>query len=559
MKRTNTIITLLLLCSAFCQPAFSQNPGFDMRQVVCGLSHPWEVTYGPDNFLWVTESRSYQVNRINPVTGAQQVLADLSSKRDFPVTQDPWPQGGLMGMALHPQLLTDKPYVYLAYVHHFDSCAANKGGCFFKTKVVRYTYNATAQTLTNEEVLVDTIPGSSDHNGGRMTIGTVAGTPYLFYTVGDQGAGHLGNGDKPHHGQNLNYYEGKILRFNLEPDTDPGTFNRWIPNNNPFNTPNKQSAVYTYGHRNPQGLVFHEGILYEAEHGPYSDDEVNIITVGKNYGFPLVMGFADGNYNGAAAGAGSALPVIPNEQAEAAAIGAAYQDPIGSYFPVDNATVTTIYNNDKNDTPPFDNYYLSWPTAAPSGIDHYHADGIPGWKNSLLMTALKLGRVYRLPLSPNGMSIIGDTIPVFASVDRFRDIAISPDGLKIFVATDSVGQIRGAVPGEALFPTHKGCILEYTFMTSSAGAGPNEASSFAVFPNPADQRLSLDLGRLPTGAFRLEAYNRLGALVLRQDLENQPGAPLHLDVSAWPEGQYVLSVQPEGQAPVMRKVTVLRK
>jgi PQQ-dependent dehydrogenase (s-GDH family) len=558
MKKTNTTSAIVILCWLLFGPAFAQNPGFNLREVACGLNHPWEVTWGPDNHLWVTEARSYQVTRINPVTGVQQVLADLSDMRDFPVTQDPWPQGGLMGLALHPQLLSGQPYVYLAYVHHFDSCAAGNGGCFFKTKVVRYTYNPASFTLSNEEVLVDTVPGSSDHNGGRLAIGTLGGGTYLFYTVGDMGAGHLGNGDRQHNGQNTNFYEGKILRFNLAPDADGGAFDRWIPNTNPFNTFTRQSAVYTYGHRNPQGLVFNNGILYEAEHGPYSDDEVNIISAGKNYGFPLVMGFADGNYDGSAAGAGSGVPVIPSEVAEANALGAAYMEPIGSYFPVDKATVSTIYTNDENDTPPFDNYYLSWPTIAPSGIDYYGSNAIPGWNNSLLVTALKLGRVYRLQLAPDGLSITGDTIPVFASVDRFRDIAISPDGAKIYVATDSVGQIRGNMPGEALFPTHKGCILEYASTTTSVGEA-TDAAAFTLFPNPADRRLNLDLSRLPAGRIRLAVYNRLGALILEQDLDNQYGAPASLDVSAWPEGQYVLSVQTDGQAPAMRKVTVLRK
>lgn len=140
---------------------------------------------------------------------------------------------------------------------------------------------------------------------------------FLFYGVGDMGAGIGGNSERVHHGQDLlEYYEGKILRFNLSPDNDFDDFDAWIPNNNPFNSSDKQSAVWSLGHRNPQGLVFSpDGILYEVEHGPYSDDEINIIERGHNYGFPLIMGFTDGNYDGSRAADGITMPEVGSKQA----------------------------------------------------------------------------------------------------------------------------------------------------------------------------------------------------------------------------------------------------
>ena len=162
--------------------------------------------------------------------------------------------------------------------------------------------------MKNEFVIIDTLPGSSDHNGGRIAIGPVGGTNYLFYSIGDMAAGHLGNRERTHHGQEIDKYEGKILRFNLEPDGDAIAADRWVPNDNPYSAGDAKSAVWTLGHRNPQGLVFGpNGILYEAEHGPYSDDEINIIEPMRNYGHPLITGFADGNYNGSAVGAGSTV------------------------------------------------------------------------------------------------------------------------------------------------------------------------------------------------------------------------------------------------------------
>ena len=136
----------------------------------------------------------------------------------------------------------------------------------------------------------------------------------------------------------MDSYEGKILRFNLEPDADAGTYDKWIPDDNPYNaTLGQQSAVWAMGIRNNQGFAYDTtlNILYGSQHGPYSDDEINIIESGKNYGHPLVIGYADGNYNGSSAGVpnngSSSLAVITDEVAAAAAI-PNYKDPLFSGY-----------------------------------------------------------------------------------------------------------------------------------------------------------------------------------------------------------------------------------
>jgi PQQ-dependent dehydrogenase (s-GDH family) len=436
-------------------------PNFTMRQVKCGMEMPWEITYGPDNAIWATESRGYRVSRINPQTGVSTVLLDLSNNKNFPNYPSVSPQGGLMGLALHPNLLSGKPYVYLAYVYRYDG-GQEPTGYFFKTKVVRYTYNGNAQTLTNEEVMCDTIPGSSDHNGGRMTIANVGGAPYLFYGVGDMGGGQFANANRPNKAQDPTTYEGKILRFNIEPDADPNALDKWIPNdgNNTFGR-----AIYSIGHRNPQGLVAGlNGNLYQSEHGPYSDDELNLINgTGRNFGHPLVVGAADGNYNGAAVGAGTGVPPIVNEATNAANLGANYRNPMKSFFPVANATIRENYTNAVNNTNPVPNYFLSWNSIAPSGIDYYNSTAIPNWQNSILITSLKRRRVYRLQLDAAGTAIVSDTIPLFADFGRFRDVCISPDGTKIYVSCDSEGQTSGPTAGTTIDPPNKGCILEFTY------------------------------------------------------------------------------------------------
>lgn len=534
-------LTRLLCCILLATNAFAQNEPYTMRQLACGLSQPWEIKFAPDGWLWVTEANSYQLSRVDPASGTTELLLDLSAKKDFPNFNQAttWPQGGLQGFAFHPDF-ANNPYVYIGYVHHFDSCASGTGGCFFKTKIVRYNYNMATKVFSNETVINDTIPGSSDHNGGRLVIGpaTASGTNYIFYSVGDMAAGHLGNASRQHRGQRTDVWEGKVLRFNLVADGDAGG-DAWIPNDNPFNATGKQNAVWSLGHRNPQGLAFApDGTLYEAEHGPYSDDEINIIKRANNYGFPLIMGFADGNYDGSKAGAGSGLPLVTSETANKTAIqaGFTYSDPIFSLFPATKAEVTTIFNNDLNNTPPYPNDYLQWPTAAPSGIEYYGATGIPGWKPSLLIANLKLAVVYRLKLSADGQTVVGDTIPYFRGQGRFRDIAISGDGTKIYVAADSVGIIKD-VPGVAGVPINKGCILEFNFATTAVG-NTTAGNTISLYPNPTKGSFTLNL---PAGINEAEVriLNMHGALI--QQLHTR-GNKTNINTTALPAGVYLVNV-----------------
>lgn len=545
MKKWCVFSFFTFLFLSFSPRCHAQGETFGMRQLACGLSQPWEIKFGPDGWLWVTEAHSYQITRVDPATGTTELLVDLSARKNFPNFSQAttWPQGGLQGLAFHPNF-NSNPYVYVAYVYQFNGCLSGTGGCYFRTKIVRYNYDMGTKTLSNEKVVIDTIPGSSDHNGGRLVTGSfAAGMGYLFYSVGDMAAGHLGNGSRPHHGQNPGFYEGKILRFNLTTDGDTGIYDAWIPNDNPFNTPTRQSAVWSLGHRNPQGLVVApDGTLYESEHGPYSDDEINIIRPGYNYGFPLIMGYADGNYDGSRAGAGPGAPAVTSELTNQTAIQQLYpySDPIKSLFAATKAEVTTLYGNDVNNTPPFNNYYLYYPTSAPSGIDYYGADAIPGWKGSLLVANLKLANVYRLKLSANGSTVVGDTIVYFQGLGRFRDIAISPDGSRIYVAADSEGSVRAA-QGIAGVPPNKGCILEFSYVPTgiSQTAGPKD---FRIYPNPASGMVHLEL---PAGLKMAEVavYNMVGERVqTKQVTSRQPD----LSIQGLPPGIYMVALSGEG-------------
>ncbi|HEY0109810.1 MAG TPA: PQQ-dependent sugar dehydrogenase, partial [Fibrella sp.] len=465
------------------------------------LSAPWEVTYGPDNALWVTEAKGYTVSRIDPATGDKMVVLDLRSARNFPRydklpdEQDggkPWPQGGLMGLALHPQFLRGKPYVYLAYVHRYAGAgrsgngnAPNYGGQFFRTRVARYVYDTKTHNLTSAVSLCDTIPGSSDHNSGRLLIAPVEGKPYLFYTVGDMGAGQFDNAGRTNHSQQTSVYEGKVLRFNLEPDADRAAADQWVPNNNPFNSrgqnAGRQNAVWSIGHRNAQGLdyavVGGVGRIYATEHGPFADDEVNIIEKGKNYGHPLVLGYNDNNYNGLAAGVTphtslpgvwhTTYPFIRSESENVRAIGtASYRDPIKSLYPLSADTLRAIFGKTKNDDPK----KPDWPAEAPSSIAVYTSDAIPGWKNSLLIPTLKTGKIIRLQLSADGSRVTGDTMTYFKGPVRYRDIALSPDGTRLYVAVDSSSVTSGPSGEDPKGTAYRGCILEFTYQRTQQPA-----------------------------------------------------------------------------------------
>ncbi|WP_171037911.1 PQQ-dependent sugar dehydrogenase [Dyadobacter luticola] len=468
--------------------ALAQGPGkekFKDRVIAKGLAGPWEIIFGPDEQLWVTESKAYHVVQIDPGSGKKEILLDLSDQKSFPdydALNDsidggkPSPQGGLMGMALHPQLLNGKPFVYLAFVYDFEG-KQRKGdgqdpkdhGFHFKTKIVRCQYDPKARKLKNLQTICENIPGSNDHNGGRLLISQVGGKDYLFYSVGDMGAGQFRNAERKNHAQDISVYEGKILRFNTEPENDKMTPEAWIPADNPFNG-RSRNAVWTLGHRNPQGLaempVNGEKMLISSEHGPFSDDEINVIKRGSNYGHPLVIGYPDGNYNGLCAGVtdkealpgiwNSTYPLIVSEQQNAGLL-KNYVPPIKSFFPTKNselhAYADTIRAGKKSP---------EWPSLAPSGIAAYTSEAIPGWKGSLLITSLKSRKVVRLKLKEGGTQIESET-DYFSKKVRYRDVAVSADGRRIYLVTDSSAVTSGPSAENPKGSEEEGAILEFSY------------------------------------------------------------------------------------------------
>ena len=314
-----------------------------------GLSHPWEILWGPDNFIWMTE-RYGRISRINPATGAVIPLLTVNEVQSNG-------EGGMLGMVLHPAFSAN-PHVFVAYNY-------NSGGSY-REKVVRFTYNGS--TLINPVTIIDNIAAASIHNGCRLLI-----TPdlKLLITTGD-----AADQSDP---QNINSLNGKLLRLNLD-----GT----IPSDNPI----AGNPLWSYGHRNAQGLVLANDILYGSEHGPANDDEINIIEKGRNYGWPDVRGYCN----------------TSGEQSFCSA------------------------NNVKEPI-------MAWtPTIAPCGLDYYNNDQISQWKNSLLLVALKNARLYQMKLDAAHTSIIETNEYFTNKYGRLRDICISPDG-KVYLSSSNGG------------------------------------------------------------------------------------------------------------------------
>jgi PQQ-dependent dehydrogenase (s-GDH family) len=282
-------LVLLSLIATGCTTAIQpQQEAFALRVMATELAHPWEIVVGPDGYLWITERTGHRVTRVNPADGSTQVAVTIeevhvSSPRDSR-------QDGLLGMALHPELLleTGNDYVYVAYTYDLDPGEAVER----RVKIRRYTYDAAGQTLGEPLDLLTDLPGSTDHNSGRLVFGQ---DQKLYYTIGEQGNNQFQRFCLPILAQELptaadisasdwSRYPGKVLRLNLDGS---------IPPDNPT-LAGVQSHVYTYGHRNIQGLVAGPGgQLYGAEHGPKTDDEINLLEAGRNYGWPHVAGYQD--------------------------------------------------------------------------------------------------------------------------------------------------------------------------------------------------------------------------------------------------------------------------
>jgi glucose/arabinose dehydrogenase len=277
-------------------------------------------------------------------------------------------QGGLLDIAIHPNFEKNK-FIYLSYA---SEDIEGKGG---NTTISRAILNG--DTLEELEVLYKGTPDSrkGQHFGGRMEFDN---ENYLFFSIGDRGNRNVNP-------QDITIDGGKIYRIK-----DDGT----IPKDNPFyNDGNAKKAIYSYGHRNPQGMFKHpeSGKIWTNEHGPRGGDEINIIEKGKNYGWPkITYGI---NYSGTTITKNKSLPNM--------------EQPL---------------------------YY--WiPSIAPSSFEYISSEIYPDWKGSLLAGALVFKYVERIVLEDD---IVVSRSKIAENLGRPRDIKQGPDGY-IYVSIENKG------------------------------------------------------------------------------------------------------------------------
>jgi len=471
---------------------------FDRKVLVSGLAGPWELAWGPDNMLWVTERTGKRVTRIDPKTGERSVAVTIDE------VLAPGGQDGLLGMALHPDLLkgTGNEYVYVAYTYADkakgpDTTVADAASPYryLYGKIVRFTYNAADHTLSRPLNVITGLPAGDDHVGGRLKFGP---DRKLYFSIGDQGHNQFQNFCLPIEAQRLptekevkakdyGSYVGKVLRVNLDGSA---------PADNP-KLNGVVSHVFTFGHRNPEGLDFGpDGTLYSAEHGPKTDDEINVLTRGSNYGWPHVAGFKDDKAYVYAQWSKSGTPcsqlkyndmAIPSSvpQEQESAFQAPFVNPIATMF-----TVPTGYNFQDQACKGVD--FVCWPTVGVSEVEYYESKGkgILGWDKVLLVTTLKRGSLYVLPLSADGKAAAGHFFRYFQSENRFRDTAVSPDGKTIYIATDPGGVAGATDAGTTTTMENPGAILAFTYTGESRPEGeraPTETArrEYKDDPNPA--------------------------------------------------------------------------
>jgi len=256
--KAHYILALLAIVPFFSQAQTTQMIGtteVTIDTLTSEMTIPWEIRVENNEYLWVTE-RGGILSRVNLTTGVKTIVMDLTS------SVQATGEGGLLGMALHPQFSTT-PEVFLVYTY-----GQPDGNGMFYEKLVKYTFNGT--TLTDPVELLNMIPAAGIHNGSRLMF---MEDNTLLMSTGDHGDSDVA--------QIPSALGGKYLRLNTDGS---------VPEDNPFNG----SHVYSLGHRNSQGIaILPDGTIVISEHGPSTDDEISVLAPGKNYGWPLVHGFCD--------------------------------------------------------------------------------------------------------------------------------------------------------------------------------------------------------------------------------------------------------------------------
>jgi glucose/arabinose dehydrogenase len=330
------------------------------------LQNPWGMAWLSDGKMLVTERKGeiliFQNDKYTSekIQGLPEIYANG--------------QAGLMDIAAHPQY-AQNGWIYISYAK-----LVNPGGA---TTIARFKLNGNRVTDFHE--LIVTTPGwnSGTHYGSRIVFDNQG---YLYFSNGERGS--------QNNAQNLNNSHGKIHRIH-----DDGK----IPSDNPFvNTAGAVPSIWTYGNRNPQGMIYDKtnNRLWAVEHGPRGGDELNLIEKGKNYGWPVITYGI--NYNG--------TPITDITEKE------------GMEQPV--------------------KYWV--PSIATCGMTLVTSDKYPAWKGNILVAALAGNHISRVEM--DGTKATGEE-KLFSGIGRVRQVSQSPDGY-LYAITEGTGLLVKILPAK---------------------------------------------------------------------------------------------------------------
>lgn len=366
MKKLSLLLLLFSFFLANCQKdenfVYKKSISFKVETVVDDLEIPWGMVFLPDGSMLITEQEGKLIHFKNGIKSFVKNVPKVYYEN----------QGGLLDIELHPN------YAQNGWIYFSMSANIEKEGKGGNTTIMRA--KLIDNKLVNQEVLYKAVPNTKkgQHFGSRLEFDRDG---YLYFSIGDRG-------NRDENPQDIKRDGGKIYRIN-----DDGS----IPSSNPFyNTKDAKKAIYSYGHRNVQGMAVHpeSGKIWTHEHGPKGGDEINIINAGKNYGWPkITYGI---NYSGTKITDNKSLPGM--------------EQPL--------------------------HYWV--PSIAPSGMAFVTSNKYPIWKNNLLVGSLKFNYLNRVVIENN--KVVKEE-KLLENMGRIRNVRQAPDGF-IYVAIEQFGIVR---------------------------------------------------------------------------------------------------------------------
>lgn len=373
-RRLSRMALSLACATALALPAMhaASASDYDVEIVSEGLVHPWAISFVPDSRLMLVTERPGNLHVINRDSGE---AAPISGTPDVHARG----QGGLLDIALHPDFPVED-WLYMTWAGANDEDLST-------TYAGRARLDLEGQRLSDLEILYIARPhlNSNAHYGSRIVFDRDG---HVYFSTGDRNSKDFG---PQHYSQDLSNDLGAILRLNADGS---------IPGDNPFiDDPGAQDAIFSFGHRNPQGLAVHPqtGELWENEHGENNGDEINVIEAGGNFGWPIATWAVD--YR-----TGERFAPTP---------------------PENPATIEPVYYWEPDHPEGF----------PPSGMAFYFGEAFPEWEGDILMGNLAHRYLGRFSIDGHDVEQVDRLLE--GRGWRIRDVAVAPDDGFIYVIADA--------------------------------------------------------------------------------------------------------------------------